>query len=219
MSQLTSSYSKWDKFDESDEEESTAETTSNKDDQKCTIPANFSSAVNPPISATDTVTKLHQTPKGSEKNRHAFQYEGRTVYEWDQSLDEVNIWIKPPPGVTAALLAIDITHSKVVVGIKGNPPFLTAQTGGHVVIKESFWSLDKDDHEVTINLQKMRKGETWLSAFKGHGELDPLTKEDDKKRLMLERFAEENPGFDFSGAEFNGQVPDARQFMGGVKYF
>lgn len=28
----------------------------------------------------------------------------------------------------------------------------------------------------------------------------------------------QNPGFDFSGAEFNGQVPDARSFMGGVKY-
>lgn len=31
-------------------------------------------------------------------------------------------------------------------------------------------------------------------------------------------FALQNPGFDFSGAEFNGQVPDARTFMGGVKY-
>jgi hypothetical protein len=35
---------------------------------------------------------------------------------------------------------------------------------------------------------------------------------------MLERFTEENPGFDFSNAEFNGNVPDARNFMGGVKY-
>lgn len=30
--------------------------------------------------------------------------------------------------------------------------------------------------------------------------------------------APQNPGFDFSGAEFNGEVPDARSFMGGVKY-
>ncbi|CAN0027242.1 unnamed protein product [Heterosigma akashiwo] len=36
--------------------------------------------------------------------------------------------------------------------------------------------------------------------------------------MMLERFQEENPGFDFSGAEFNGMVPDPREFMGGVKY-
>ena len=35
---------------------------------------------------------------------------------------------------------------------------------------------------------------------------------------MIERFQEEHPGFDFRSAEFNGQVPDLRAFMGGVKY-
>ena len=28
----------------------------------------------------------------------------------------------------------------------------------------------------------------------------------------------QHPGFDFSGAEFNGNVPDATEFMGGVKH-
>ena len=35
------------------------------------------------------------------------------------------------------------------------------------------------------------------------------------KRLLLERFGQENPGFDFSGAEVNGSVPDPRVFMNG----
>ena len=35
---------------------------------------------------------------------------------------------------------------------------------------------------------------------------------------MLERFQEENPGFDFSNAQFNGQAPNPRDFMGGVNY-
>jgi hypothetical protein len=161
---------------------------------------------------------IKQTPKGSEKGRHAFMHDGRTIYEWDQSLDEMNMWIRPPPGVTAKHLAIDIKHQHISVGIKGNPPFLNEDTGGEVIVAESFWSLDPTEGEITINLQKMRKGEMWESALKGHGELDPLTKEEDKKKLMLERFTEENPGFDFSNAEFNGQIPDARKFMGGVKY-
>ena len=77
-----------------------------------------------------------------------------------------------------------------------------------------------DDGEITINLQKMRKGETWDAALKGKGgtAVDPFTKQEIQKKLMLERFQEENPGFDFSGADFNGMVPDARSFMGGVKY-
>jgi hypothetical protein len=101
------------------------------------------------------------------------------VYEWDQSIDEVNLWITPPPGVTAKLIDIDIKHAHLRVGIKGNPPFLNEDTGGEVIVKESFWSMD--GAELTVNLQKMRKGAMWLSALKGHGELDPLAKEEDKK--------------------------------------
>ena len=47
--------------------------------------------------------------------------------------------------------------------------------------------------------------------------MNVLEEESLKKKLMLERFQEENPGFDFSGADFNGQVPQARTFMGGPK--
>ena len=38
-----------------------------------------------------------------------------------------------------------------------------------------------------------------------------------QKKLMLERFQAEHPGFDFSNAEFNGAAPDPRTFMGGMK--
>jgi len=39
-----------------------------------------------------------------------------------------------------------------------------------------------------------------------------------KKNILLERFQQENPGFDFSGADVNGMVPDPDKFMGGVSY-
>lgn len=37
----------------------------------------------------------------------------------------------------------------------------------------------------------MSKAETWLSAFKGHQQLDPLAEENEKKQIMLQRFQEE----------------------------
>jgi hypothetical protein len=37
-------------------------------------------------------------------------------------------------------------------------------------------------------------------------------------QIMLERFGRENPGFDFSNAEFNGAAPDPTSFMGGVDH-
>ena len=47
--------------------------------------------------------------------------------------------------------------------------------------------------------------------------MDAAQEEEEKKRMMLERFQAEHPGFDFSGAEFNGAVPDAHKFMDGFE--
>lgn len=49
---------------------------------------------------------------------------GRTVYEWEQSLEEVNLYIETPPGVTADRLDCKITPKHIRLGIKGNPPFI-----------------------------------------------------------------------------------------------
>lgn len=68
-----------------------------------------------------------------------------------------------------------------------------------------------------MTLTKARKAETWPSVFVGHGELDEAAKADAHRQMLLERFQGEHPGFDFSGAEVTGEVPDPRTFMGGVK--
>ena len=66
--------------------------------------------------------------------------------------------------------------------------------------------------------RKGSKGASWDAVFKGHTCVDPFTQSEMKKSLMLERFQRENPGFDFSGADFNGQVPDPKTFMEGMRY-
>eukprot|EP00026_Physarum_polycephalum_P017453 Phypoly_transcript_18681.p1 GENE.Phypoly_transcript_18681~~Phypoly_transcript_18681.p1 ORF type:complete len:156 (+),score=28.67 Phypoly_transcript_18681:53-520(+) len=146
--------------------------------------------------------------------RKKFEHNGRTIYEWDQTLEEVNIYIKPPEGVTAKMISCEITPQKLTIGLKGNPPFINEDFYAVIKKKESFWTVE--DGEIHITLQKMLKGDTWLSALKGHQQLDPFAESEIKKNMMLERFQAENPGFDFSGAEFSGQAPDPRTFMGGV---
>ncbi|CAM9614243.1 unnamed protein product [Chrysoparadoxa australica] len=158
---------------------------------------------------------MERAQKG-EGGRVKFIYEGRTVYEWEQSLQEINIYIQVPEGVTSKMIDCRISSHELNLGLKGNPPFLKEQTGGAVNVGESFWLMDGG--ELTINLQKLVRGETWSSALQGRGaEVDPATKEEMKKKIMLERFQDEHPGFDFSNAEFNGAVPDANSFMGGVR--
>jgi hypothetical protein len=54
-------------------------------------------------------------------------------------------------------------------------------------------------------------------VFKNHDKLNVMEKEELQKKLLLERFQEEHGGFDFSDAQINGNVPDPRTFMGGIK--
>ena len=156
------------------------------------------------------------TPKGSEVGRYQFKHEGRLIYEWDQSLEDVNIYVTPPPGVTPDMIDCKLTPSHLRLGLRGNPPFLDEPTGGPIVAKESHFYMV--DGEITVAMSKMRKGETWGTALGGRGQVDPFTRQEIQRELMIERFQEEHPGFDFRSAEFNGQVPDPRAFMGGVKY-
>lgn len=179
----------------------------------------------PTILSKEIPSKPLETPapqtlaKKGKEGRIRFEYEGVTVYEWEQSLIEVNLYIEPPQGVTRKMISIKISPHHLIVGLIGAPPFIDEDTGGPIIANESMWTFV--DGEININLQKMNKAETWLSALKGRAgsQLDSYTHEQERKKMMLERFQEEHPGFDFSGAEFNGQVPEARDFMGGVKHF
>ncbi|KYQ88860.1 hypothetical protein DLAC_10664 [Tieghemostelium lacteum] len=149
-------------------------------------------------------------------NRRKFEYQGRTVYEWEQSIDEVNIFISPPEGITAKMIACDLSTNKLILGIKGNPPFINEEFYSNIKVADSFWTFEDDVIHITVT--KMNKAETWFAALKGHmNQIDTVINEEDKKKIMLERFQEEHPGFDFSSAEFSGQSPDPRTFLGGLK--
>lgn len=173
-----------------------------------------------PISSAATggaSVKPPVAPKLPKVGRQAFTHNGQTVYEWEQNLDEVKIYIKPPPGLPASEIEINIQQHELSVGLRGaERPFLHERFPSVVKVVDSTWMLDEG--EIEILLQKMRKAEMWPSALVGHGEMDQFTKEQVQKSMMLERFGEENPGFDFSGAEFSGSCPDPRKFMGGVKH-
>jgi len=161
---------------------------------------------------TPELKKLKEKARG----RQVMTHNGRTVYEWEQCVDEVHIYIQPPPEVKKDMLDINIKPKSLSVGIKGSPPFLNENLFSTIEGDSSFWMIE--DGELHIQLQKMRRGETWHSALKGHGQLDLFTEQEVQKKIMLERFQDENPGFDFSGANFSGNCPDARSFMGGAKY-
>jgi len=55
--------------------------------------------------------------------RHTFAHDGRPIYQWDQTLDEVNVYVATPP-VPAKQLFCTVQPTRVAFGLQGNPPFL-----------------------------------------------------------------------------------------------
>eukprot|EP00897_Mesotaenium_endlicherianum_P004286 jgi/Mesen1/3886/ME000208S02900 len=175
------------------------------------------------------------TDKLAPTTRHKFVSNGQEIYEWDQTIEEVNIYINMPKGVPARSMQCTIKPRHVTIGIKGNPPYMDHDLGGFVKLDASFWTIamacelssqcraaagaggaQAEDGQLHVTLQKAEKGQPWSGAIAGHGELDPYTADQESRRLMLERFQAEHAGFDFSGAEFSGSCPNPATFMGGM---
>lgn len=75
------------------------------------------------------------------------------------------------------------------------------------------WTFDPDSREIHISLVKALPSTVWSSVFVGHERGDETAIEADRKQLLLERFQEDHPGFDFRDAEITGNVPDPATFL------
>eukprot|EP01088_Endostelium_zonatum_P011558 TRINITY_DN25704_c0_g1_i1.p1 TRINITY_DN25704_c0_g1~~TRINITY_DN25704_c0_g1_i1.p1 ORF type:complete len:155 (-),score=45.70 TRINITY_DN25704_c0_g1_i1:137-601(-) len=135
-------------------------------------------------------------------------------YVWSQTIDEVHVTIMLPKGTTGKQLEVKITNTELIVKLKSESECrVKGEFAGQVKKGDCLWTLE-DNEKLVINLSKGKHHESWPSLLKGEHVLDPFMKEKMDKKMMLEKFQKENPGFDFSGAEFTGQIPkDPTNFM------
>jgi hypothetical protein len=73
--------------------------------------------------------------------RKQFIYKDRVIYEWEQTLEDVNIFVTPPQGIKAKMIDCKITPTQLTLGIKGNPPFIQENFFSQVKVKDSFWTM------------------------------------------------------------------------------
>lgn len=233
MSKLAD-YSKFDHIDENENNSEGEEEVSS--DKRQTVSSSSGAApsahLNPQgIQTNAAISSLGQNPssssgasmrKSDKKGRYVYEYNGQPIYEWEQTLEEVILYIPAPP-VHSKDIHCEIMSRRLQLGIvqaikEKGIYFINEETFGLVEVSESTWTVE--DGQIVVYLAKASKGEVWDVALKGKeaASLDPFARQEVQKEMMLERFQEENPGMDFRGAQFNGNVPHPRTFMGGVKY-
>lgn len=66
--------------------------------------------------------------KLAPSERHKFIHAGQVIYEWDQTVDDVNIYVQTPPGLKASMLAVNIQSKKVSIGVKGEKPYIDVRS-------------------------------------------------------------------------------------------
>ena len=59
--------------------------------------------------------------------RHKYHHQGQLVYEWDQTLADISLYVQVPQGVKAKDLQVDIKADSVAFGLRGSPPFLSVR--------------------------------------------------------------------------------------------
>jgi hypothetical protein len=62
--------------------------------------------------------------KLAQSERHRVTLNDRLIYEWTQSLQTVEIYVRLPPGVKAKVLYVDLLRDHLKFGITPNPPYL-----------------------------------------------------------------------------------------------
>jgi hypothetical protein len=91
------------------------------------------------------------------------------MYEWNQTLDAVTVFVLLPDKVKATSLDIKLTCIKLTAGLKGQPPILSGDWFKNIKTDESMWSVEShgDKRILHLTLKKFEGQEWWNSVLKG----------------------------------------------------
>eukprot|EP00331_Platyophrya_macrostoma_P004717 CAMPEP_0176412102 /NCGR_PEP_ID=MMETSP0127-20121128/3962_1 /TAXON_ID=938130 /ORGANISM="Platyophrya macrostoma, Strain WH" /LENGTH=308 /DNA_ID=CAMNT_0017791745 /DNA_START=204 /DNA_END=1130 /DNA_ORIENTATION=+ len=109
-------------------------------------------------------------PKGLHPTAgNGFAYEN---YIWSQSLQEAEVRVPlPATGVKGKMLDVEISTSRLRVGMKGKAPIVDGELFAKVKHDDSMWTIE-DGSTVVIHLVKLNQMEWWKTIIVGDAEID-----------------------------------------------
>uniref|UniRef100_A0A2R5LMP6 Putative nuclear distribution protein nudc n=2 Tax=Ornithodoros turicata TaxID=34597 RepID=A0A2R5LMP6_9ACAR len=124
---------------------------------------------------------------------------------WWQTVGEVFVEVKVPKGTRGKQVSIAIKPKHIKCVVHGNTIF-EGNLCRTVVADECTWTIEEQER-VTLLLVKSEPASSekvWESLLEGRVYApEPVVMHEMMKKLDLEKFQLENPGFDFSGAKLD----------------
>jgi len=85
--------------------------------------------------------------------RKTYVFEGREVFDWEQTDTSIKLFIKVPPGLTKTDLDIKIGTRHLQIGCVGKEPFMKEEVYDNINVEDSGWRL-RSNGELQVMLQK-----------------------------------------------------------------
>ncbi|CAL4121767.1 unnamed protein product [Meganyctiphanes norvegica] len=123
---------------------------------------------------------------------------------WWQTVSEVHIEVDVPEGTRGKSCNVKLKASYITVTIL-NETIIDGNLFAFVLVDELIWTLE-DKKKLYIILVKgdvKTKETTWQGLLQDNYLADPWLLHEMQKKLDLERFQIENPGFDFRSAKIS----------------
>jgi len=127
---------------------------------------------------------------------------------WYQTVEEVYVLVDLPAGTKANRLDVRIRPESASVSLDRAVIF-AGKWSRKIQADESVWTLE-DNRLLRIQLVKVIGDPThpdccWPGLLEDQFLADPMVKTEMEKKLTLQRFALEHPGFDFSNSDITGE--------------
>jgi hypothetical protein len=123
---------------------------------------------------------------------------------WGQTVDEIFIHVDVPDGTKSSDVKCSIKPKAIDLSV-AKKDILKGAFWGVVLPDDCVWTLEDNKFLRIILVKSGREASNcWRSLLDDDYEADPAVFNEMEKKLTLERFQRENPGFDFSGAEVTG---------------
>lgn len=139
-------------------------------------------------------------------NRHKVtDSQGITLYEWEQDLDDIKMYIMLQPNFPTQEIECIINPTTFSLRLKGDKIYLIKGTFQYrVKHSTSYWYVDDNCLEILIN--KMDKGSAWEHVIVEHPKISYKLFDETKRKLLLQRYQETHNGMDFTNAEVGGEL-------------
>jgi len=123
---------------------------------------------------------------------------------WAQTIEDIHILIKVQRGTSPKSIKCIIQPRRIKISV-AEKVIVEGELCDKVVADESIWTLeDREDLQITLVKAIKDAANCWKSLLKSEHLVDPLTFNEMEKKMVLERFQRENPGFDFSKSDVSG---------------